>query len=204
MSSTDTIYAALNYLHSSSLSISDLVLSILQHEAPEEENSPFIVDIQNNISPILHSMLINPYTYAETQEWVMAMAMLIYSAELIALTNNNMLCFNAWNATVVTLEEFSIQKLALKTESKAPYLWTMLNKVLNANLDLLTLGWHMGVAQVSEVQPAPIPTKPIPALRTCGFWATLWVPINLYGYFFVFLFFHGLVLFFYFLCFVFL
>jgi len=80
----------------------------------------------------------NPYTYAETREWVMAMAMSVYCAELVALMNDDMLRFNARNATAATLEEFSIQKLALKTKSKAPYLWTMLNKVLNANLDLST------------------------------------------------------------------
>ena len=68
----------------------------------------------------------------------MATAMSIYCAELIALMNDEMLCFNAWKATAATLEEFSIQKLALKTKSKAPYLWKMLDKVLKANPDLLT------------------------------------------------------------------
>ena len=33
---------------------------------------------------------------------------------------------------------------------------------------------------------------PIPALRTCGFWATPWVPVNPYWYFIIFPFQHGL------------
>jgi|SRR5882762_10110517 len=66
------------------------------------------------------------------------------------------------------------------------------------------LGWHTGTAWVSKVQPIPVPMKPAPVQvwveththNICGFHKTLQVPKNPCGYFIIFLFFHGLVLFF--------
>jgi hypothetical protein len=63
----------------------------------------------------------------------MATAKTIYREELITLSDDDVLHFNARKATAATLQEFNIQKLALKTQSKALHLWEMLNTLLDAN-----------------------------------------------------------------------
>jgi len=64
-----------------------------------------------------------------------------------------------------------------------------------------SLGWHMGMVQVGEVQPRPVPMKPILIwVRVQTHTTHLWVSSNTMGtckpvqYFIIILFFHEFVL----------
>ena len=56
------------------------------------------------------------------------------------------------------------QKTALGTsdEHKEIMNWPRIEPRISCTL--AGLGWHMGMVQVGKVQPAPIPTKPVPTL----------------------------------------
>ena len=142
--STNPITTALNFLHCSSLSISAIILSVLHPQAPGWENDPcianirnkFIKDLQDNLFLILDSFSTHPYTYSKTKDWATMAAKTIYCKELVALMDDGTLHFNAHQATAARLQQFSIQKLAMNMENKAPHLWEMFDSLLDAHPEM--------------------------------------------------------------------
>jgi hypothetical protein len=127
--------AALEFLAGSPISLSSIFVTLFKQ--PTYNHHICLHDIHNNLHTILNTLVHNPSTREEVLSWTKCVTAEIYCKELTALTDDETLHFNARRATASRLEEFSIGKLAQKMETHSPFLWSLLDSLLEANRHLL-------------------------------------------------------------------
>jgi hypothetical protein len=128
----DRLQVALESLETHNVTISQLVLSLLQD--PMLQNQVAVDNLVSHTTEILAALEVHPRTSKETLKWASNLMKAWYASSIRELTRKEHgWHFSALQASAKQLEDFQIEDMAEKMQTLAPELWDMLGEVLSAD-----------------------------------------------------------------------
>jgi hypothetical protein len=125
LATLNAVYMALN---TSTLSLSDYVVTFLKYQALRDH--PSTVDLVNNTTKIMTAFSDHLYSNISAFDWASTIMRKKYSVDIKLLVSCEEWHFNTSHASAKELEDFWIEDMAITMKRLTPNLWLLLDMLL--------------------------------------------------------------------------
>lgn len=132
--SFNKIYAILDTFQASQVSISEFLIDLLRFTQEFESKYTILVhDLFQNVGSVLTLFAEHPRSKNASVEWAMTLSTRTIIQDVQRLTDKTSgLHFNAKNAKAHQIREFASGKLVSQMSTSAPYLWSVMQNLLDS------------------------------------------------------------------------